>query len=142
MKAGDGNCFYRAIAKSIPRFKKSESNHLEVRRELADFISNTLEDSYNPLFDKYSEILDLFLLDSEENLIDRILTPDEMEGWGGYDIGPFVADAFRIRLVIYDALSMVDYEFSPTSWIDETSRELPTVHLWLNEGHYQILKGI
>lgn len=111
---------------------------MQVRRSLADFIIAVLDDSNNPLNAKYTEILDLFLLDSREELIARILTPDEHAGWGGNDLGPFVADAFKISFIIRDAVSALDHEYKPS--MVNSARSLQTVYLWFNDDHYQILR--
>lgn len=78
----DGNCFYRAITRSLEQFEYYETNHMHVRQTLASFIDLVLDDATNPLHSKYTYILQTFLLDPREELITRVLTPNDSAGWG------------------------------------------------------------
>ncbi len=94
---GDGNCFYRSIARFI---YKTQSFHHKVRQDLATFYSN--------LSDKDKKTTYSVKNLSIENHIKKLLGNLQNDnGWGGIDECPLVAAAYKRIVVVKNQISGV-----------------------------------
>lgn len=125
-------------------FGYTQEHHIRVRESVIDHILGVLNDPNHILHLRYHDLLDNILLEPVESLVSRLLKIGTVEGWGGFDITPFVANAFLVDVSIFnmnDGLVEtveIDAEFAASQRLPEPDSRVP-INLWYSGAHYQVL---
>lgn len=141
---GDNNCYFRSVARLLSQYEFNPENHHLVRETLVDHILSVLNSPDHVLYAKYREFFKNYLVESENELVDRLFSIGTLEGWGGLEISPLMSNAFMVDINIFDLntgrqeLVLVDQALVDLYSLGLQETRIP-INLMFRGAHYQAL---